>query len=587
MVGSSGTCDAGHMVTTHELPTSGWLLGRLVEALRLRAPMEQLDEVKVRTTCRYLSGDEQPKPETRAIAVRAFIEVLLVDDLLPEDVDPNGMRAVATEGFVSLLAHWDEETGLAGGTGWKIARWDHAYVPWLRLLLLDVTVRAAAVMVLRGWPVPSRPCWSAVAEGKGLAKMITNLGAGKKGFSGNALSRLAGVSRKTITAWMKGRQVPQSEQIEQLAHALAEFDDHDPVDLGLTLRVAAATVDAVEVLRANLGDRGASRLVEAFASYLGEARNYMINSDLQGRVREARLWQVVLEGARTAPEVVNHLAGKTLDQQLHADLTALITGDWGQRVLSWYRERDLHQPEAAKAHMAEMFGESDLDIDEFFEEVVRLILLPAPLGLPDQDMQWVRMSGDTDFKRRNREQQFSLASHAGDHDDALLHARRLVELDGTNAKYRLWLGATLSKLDQVDEALLECRIGAQLDPTWCMAAAEVGVILLDHGRGTEALPELEGLLAVRPPRTPGEAVHVNYTHGVALMRAQEFREAAERFRAALEDKPEHPLAMDLLAHCLFALGARREALVWAKKAFHGGQPGTLRAFKAGVYDNQR
>ena len=252
MVAAGRVCDAGSMEhTTHELPTSGWLLGRLVEALRLRAPMEQKEDVKVRTTRRYLSGDEQPKPETRATAVRAFIDVLLVDDLLPGDVDRNGVRSVATEAFASLLGHWDEASGLARST-WRVTRWDHAYVPWLRLLLLDVAVRAAAMMVLKDWPMPGPACWTAVGEGNGLAKIIKNVGAGKKGFSGNKLSKLAGVSRKTVTAWMNGRQVPQSEQIEQLAYALAEYDDHEPVDLGLALRVAAATVDG-DVDRVDVG----------------------------------------------------------------------------------------------------------------------------------------------------------------------------------------------------------------------------------------------------------------------------------------------------------------------------------------------
>ena len=548
--------------------------------------MEQKEDVKVRTTRRYLSGDEQPKPETRATAVRAFIDVLLVDDLLPGDVDRNGVRSVATEAFASLLGHWDEASGLARST-WRVTRWDHAYVPWLRLLLLDVAVRAAAMMVLKDWPMPGPACWTAVGEGNGLAKIIKNVGAGKKGFSGNKLSKLAGVSRKTVTAWMNGRQVPQSEQIEQLAYALAEYDDHEPVDLGLALRVAAATVDAVGVLRSNLGERATTRMVDAFASYLGAAHEYMANSDLEGPVRQMRMWQVVFEGARAVPEVMDHFSTLTLDQQLHADFAALATADWGQRVIGWYRQGDLQQPEATKAQMAALFDDSDLDIDDFFDGIAGLILLPAPLGLPDEDRQWVRMSGDTDFKKGNREQQYTRASHAGDYRGALPHARRLVELDETNAKYRLWLGATLSKLGQVDEALMECRIGAQLDPAWCMAAAEVGVILLDQGRTAEALPVFEGLLAARPPRTPGEAVHVNYTHGVALMRAQRFGEAADRFRAALADEPEHALAMDLLGHCLFAIGERQEALMWAKKAFHRGQPETLQAFKAGMYDSGR
>src|SRR5690606_11533387 len=188
---------------------------------------------------------------------------------------------------------------------------------------------------------------------------------------------------------------------------------------------------------------------------------FMDHSRLIGKERISKQVQVLLAGSRDpgAAHLFNAMGKANPNQALHADLRALVSRSWSARIIEWYRDGDLRDPERAKAKMTRLpeFAVAEPgSVDELFERSAIRILVPVRVHIPGdgpsfRDMQVVRITGDSDFKKANREKQWSWAMGAGDAAGALDHAQRLVELDHLNAKYHLWLGATLSKLGRVEE----------------------------------------------------------------------------------------------------------------------------------------
>lgn len=573
-----------------EIRHSGWVLGRLLDALQLRARFEQQVGIPTRTVQRYLQAEESAKADTRSAACAAFVEVVLPG---PPHLSEE-QQELAKAALADLLARWDEALGVV--TGLAPPRWDHAHLPWLRLVLMDAGVRVAAYLLLTARSEPSANTWDEVAAGKGFAVVTQTMRRGKrKSYPRRQLARDTGVAASTLDEWLRGAQLPQSESLEQLGHALGRRAEVSPEWAVFELRWGCAATALVTVLRERLPDAVVEDLMRWFASFVAFGMKFMRQSRLKGDLRRTKLWQVVLGGSGDpgVSHLLNALSKVVWDQAFLADILAMSHGAWSERIIEWYRDGDLRDPEWAKAKLRDTPGFRDVpqeDIDQLIELATRTILVPQRIverGPEDPPQTVLRISGDTAFKAANREQQWSWAMEAGRFAEAFEHARRLVELEGTNAKYHFWLGTSLGKLDQVDEAIAECRISATLDPTWCLPAAEVGVILLEHGRPHEAVAVLLEVARERQPRNPNEAAHVSYTLGVGLMRTQDFDGARNAFLSALGHRPDHALAMDLVAHCLLGTGQRAEGRRWAKRAAHRGQPGTLMRLEAGLYDGKR
>jgi hypothetical protein len=68
------------------------------------------------------------------------------------------------------------------------------------------------------------------------------------------------------------------------------------------------------------------------------------------------------------------------------------------------------------------------------------------------------------------------------------------------------------------------------------------------------------------------------------MRCRRFDQALESFSSVIAIDEHHPLALDLGAHCAFAIGNRRLGIDYAKRANLVGQHDSYNAWKAGLYD---
>jgi len=478
--------------------------------------------------------------------------------------------------------------GQVTSQGWNISRWDHAFLPWIRLLLLDGAVRVAAFTLSHDLELPGSVGWEAVGQGQAFAHLVQYLRKRQGAYPRKKLASNAGISHSTLDEWLAGRQLPQSENIENVAHALVDHPDEQETALvGLQLRVAVAASEFFQLLHRHLGEEDSKHVSKALGTYVDFAASFISQSRLDEPLRTVRQWQVILGGTRD-PGIVfllRRAIASTKHQELQADLKVLATGDWSARILGWYRRGEYLDPPGTAKRIGAELGLSAPDAESLMEMTMRAVLLPPLLGLPDkaQEKPMVRLTGDTDFKQGNREEQWNLAIQAEQFDEAVIHASRLIELAPDNAKYHLWLGGSLNRLGKVDEALHECRIASVLDPDWCLPAVEIGIVLLDTGRNQEAVDHLYKVNDERAPRNAREAAHLTYHFGLALMRVERHEEAIVEF-LALADQSGHARAMDLLAHCYFEQGNRPEGRQWAKKAAHRGEKTTLTSLEEGRYD---
>ncbi len=149
----------------------------------------------------------------------------------------------------------------------------------------------------------------------------------------------------------------------------------------------------------------------------------------------------------------------------------------------------------------------------------------------------------------------------GDLDGAAESLARAVALKDDLTEARLELGLALLDLDRPGEAAGHLRRAAAELPADPRPRAQLGVALARGGAEDEALAELERAAALGP--LPAVA---NLEWGGLLARRRRYAEAAERFRAGLEELPDNPQLLTNLGLAMEALGRPAEAIVHYRRA---------------------
>ena len=180
------------------------------------------------------------------------------------------------------------------------------------------------------------------------------------------------------------------------------------------------------------------------------------------------------------------------------------------------------------------------------------------------------------------------ALRQGRHLLALALTDQLVEGDRKDPVYRVWRAHALLGADQIEEALAEARLGAEMSPDLFQAHLTAAWAAWKLGRGDEAeksyekaiaasgrqafvLSEYANFLATdRPPdqaeRAAREAVAADPASaearsalGLALFRQKRHDEAEQTLRKALELDPDSARAQAYMAMLLEATGRTRQA----------------------------
>jgi tetratricopeptide (TPR) repeat protein len=170
------------------------------------------------------------------------------------------------------------------------------------------------------------------------------------------------------------------------------------------------------------------------------------------------------------------------------------------------------------------------------------------------------------------------ALNSGDKAAAVAYLEGAVAEDPLRAELHQDLGALLGMLGRYDEGLAACERATELRPGWSPPLIQVGILLLDAGRETEALNHLEAIATELP-----WSVTLGHNLGIARLRTSNFERAVEALERVVERDPAHALALDALAHCLLELREWERGRELAKRAHSLGVHQTYRGLRAGRY----
>lgn len=598
------------MSTPHpQLPTSGEVLGFVLGALRLRQPVSE--RVAERTLTRALSNEVGVKVETRREVVHAAVEALFPDDLLTAWGDiPASDRtsgSLLRRGFSDLveswLAAWDHASGSLRSSGSPVPDRRFAILPWVRLIAVELGVRAAGYLLFRSVEAIEEADKHALTEGRAFDRLIARYRARAGGISRDELARGGGVAPSTVDEWLAGRVLPQADSILSLAAVLAR---HVP---GLTdaeavfnLRLAVGASEGVRWLwemcprhgQRDLGPERAASFVIEFLVVFDFALALMLNSPISPAQLQRReiYWAVAAAGSRSDPgrHILEFVLQRARDSFLQADVFGVLHGKWYDRVLMLYRQ--IPTVDSARRNLAaQMFPPEFLPFAVDMEAWGKVSPNPNGWLFPvvpggreaeqDDDEGMMVLTTPSDPTARGAISKAALvAQHLTDDPDAALAADlALVQMEPNNEMYRFWLGCALARVGRPDDGIVECAIAVDLKPGWSLPAVEIAIILTNAGRSAQALEvmrQIEGKYEVD--------AHLANAYGFVLMTAELHREAIRWFRRALELNAEHARAMVDLAHCLLVVGERVEGRKWAKAARHHGEPWAWEAWKAGKYE---
>ena len=587
-------------------PPAGLLLGKLVDIFRLRETPTGQNSLQGSTAQRFFRGervsDSNRSELMKSIAgalsesgIFSFLESPERADILPRVV-----------GFLVTLhvTAWDAMSGTMRSFSCPVHNHAAASLAYLRLGVLDLSLRVAAMSLLLNVEIPERrlPAW---ADRSGRSAILKGWlsACGDRRPTRDELSRKLGYSLTSIDGWLDGRTTPSTRGIADLASLFSKLLSTEERVLDAQLKSHSVLWDMCEALGGVIGWDGVEYLGEGlqrFVKFLREELRPYASARLI-IVPGAELFDLkvlLVEGtlAPSAQFLFERLLDEEADRIWRADIQA-ATHDWPARLQEVARALTLaDSPECIDRIVAECGvprGEA--------AEMARVAAFMAQADwttLPRKEVEAIRsgarhcvvIKGDGAWSARNRFVQADACSGRGDLDGAVVHLRRAVELCPTDHECQYKLGAVLGQIAHLKrpenwhelkrEALEHLHMAAALRPEWDRPRAEIGVVLANLGEPEKAREYLrEAVLAV--PMTDFLA----YVLGSVHLQLEQVGEALMWFRKVLELCPENADAMDLAAHCCFLLGHEQEGRALAKQAAHLGSPRTYSAWRAGRFRN--
>ena len=570
--------------TPYKAPFSGPVIGAIVKALGL-----QDDVLQSKTAKRYFSGKrvkDDKKHEICAAVGKALAAHCIMPSAFLLEQEGFTLDQVISPMIAWYADQWDQLVGYMRSTSAPVDRPDLAAISYLRLAVVDLALRASAVLWLTEATTPDEgtPLW---AREKGGAECLRRLldKCGESRPTRDELADRLDVSYNTVDNWLDTTTRPWRSNIDMLAEELApRIPDIDVKTLRCQLHRHYALCALCDLLANHLGRDAVIDLATALIRFTSRslAGFRQLSEPDPDDIAKHQLFILLLGSqAFSSEHVLEALWRQERDRVWQADLMA-ASKPWHLRLTHVAQHLGRLDEAIQRAH--DEYGIPIEAMKEQMDEMLRSIQADLTrLGTRDpsdlENMRLYRVKGDAKYSARNRMIQFAQAQSEGDIDTAILHVRRAVELQPENADYHFHLGANLGKVGAVEEAIQECWLAAQLNPASELPRVEVGIILLNAGRSQEAREHLESMACGQDTLS----AHLALNLGVARFRCGDPAGALDVLEKAIAVEPDHALALNIAAHCAFSIGDHKKGQKLAKQADQFGQSETYREWKDGKY----
>ena len=525
------------------LPTSGQILGILVRSLGITHP-----DLGDKTSQRYFSGrlKGRVKESSRAKIIAAISQTLVASVFAASPAQEH--------------EDWVNSSRIAAMLDWHAVNWDrfrafllpraplvysrHLAPVWqvyVRLAAIDLSLRAAAYIHITGASpeVLEFLRWTGdIRRGDYL-----NRERQEAGVSVNDFAESTGVSVNAVEGWLYEGVRPADDNLVGIAEALSsDVGPRERDRLLRELRRLYWASDIAGTLAGFIGDEAVDDIMGRLCRYATLLCD-VIDEKINAAVRFEVLDSLAVMGAFSefSGDLLADLVPGESDEEWKEDLKSAAS-DWTRRVLA--TNLDVHQAE----------------VDELIRTTEGRLLKDWDISNPEAYAHYRRF-GELQLQGRIHEAVAELEL-----------AARLDPLDPANqftlGSMKGGMGAKLGNASMVEEGLAACWVAAKLDGTWVLPWAEIGWILLESGKVTEAVGHLK---AIAPERNPLDVRY--YTAlGAALREVGQFEDSLKAFEASIELNPGDPLVVAAAAMVAEYAGDRTKSNRYARIARHLGTP---------------
>ena len=504
------------------------MIGAVVKELRLQD--RALDD---KTARRYFNG-KRVGDRKRAEIVDALGSALTELHIFPSSsfLEQQGIPQgrVLGSALAWYAEQWDRLAGYMRSISASVDRRDLAATAYMRLVVIDLSLRVSAAMWLAELPTPGEepPIW---AEESSEAKYLRQLLArcGPSAPTRDQLAEALGVSYNTVDSWLDSGVRPSPTNLSNIADVLGQrIEGLETEILGRDLNLHFALSHICDLLSLHLGRETVMDLAAALTRFTSRNLDGLRNhSQLPpDSAAQAQLFLLLLGTRFVSSEyLLKALWRRETDPIWRTDLLA-ASKPWHLRLT--HVMQNIGSMEGAAQVAQERFSVSQEVAESLVEKAVqRLLADPTRLQTTDltnlEGRSFIRIKGDAKYSAGNRMIQYSQAKSEGDLETALIHIRRAVELQPESAEYHFHLGATLGMAGTYQEGIQECWIAVQLDSSWELPKVEIGIILLNSNQNREALDHLEGIVR----DVPELSSHLAFNLGVARYRCGYYGEAVK------------------------------------------------------------
>lgn len=541
------TVSAMNDTTSHDLPSSGQLLGFITDHLGFREAVGT-----DRTTQRVFQG-ERVRPESIRGVVAQLVRAFWSDGAEGgQRRDDASLPDKLVEVIVELARAWDDRRARLH-VELRPQELELAFHPFLRLTALDLGLRLGGYSWMLGLPEPSReqpPPWTFE---DGFGRLLDAMLSRTTLRSRAQLAERAEVSANAMSAWSRFDSFPSDMNIERLAIELADDANARQGEIQNSLRLNLLLGWARKELGKELGAEVTGDLIEG-ALWVA-SRVWRLASVQRADRGHPLLGELVLFGSQSVlgSEAAALLSKQAPNPLMAADLSSLPS-EWTQRLRAWF---PIMQSKGAFAEQSRRFFPTD-DFDPR-AALAEIEGAPTPAVVGAAALTLMNFGAVMEaarlFERLVLLEPLKAQNH---YNFAMAHYR-----------------AHGPSREVIERAMAECRIAASLDETHVEARLEVASFLGDLGRFDEALSMYAAMKKLAP-----SSARLECDWGFALMSLGRDLDAAAHFEAATTIDPQYVDAWSNRCFVLNRAGRKREAREAAKRAEFLGDPAARMALDA-------